>query len=340
MSTALEKGIAIGKSNLFGNPRKQAEAIEYFKQALLENPQEIEAWMWISQLTDDSPTKRYCYQKVLEIEPNHPLAKQFLDFQNATEPGFTRKKISSLQTFFESHQQALPQSKAETSLQKGVAALKSGDKKSAMQFLKQAIDENPRDVNAWLWVSSLIDDPEKKKFCFQKVLAIEPQNKHALRGMATLDHSAQSSSSSLSATSEIHRPQVKESSSYQQSVPQSNKTSQYQVRPANVQIVKKKKRISVWAMLGLGLFLSYMILFPFSAAINSKELGEFAMMLGFGWGFHYIISGYIGAFKMIKNGQILQLVGCSILLGGLPLLLPAVLGYFLLWWANRAEKAK
>ena len=43
-----------------------------------------------------------------------------------------------------------------TSLQTGVAAAKAGDKKSAMQYLRQAINENPRDINAWLWISKLV----------------------------------------------------------------------------------------------------------------------------------------------------------------------------------------
>lgn len=202
-----------------------------------------------------------------------------------------------------------------TSLENGIAAAKAGNKKNALQFFRQAIKENPRDVNAWLWASSVYNERANREYCLKKVLEIDPNNEYALQGLGY--------SPIYTEPSTAPRRQIA------------------QIPPSNVIQTKNTQPIlGWWGIIGLGLFLSYMILFPFSAFINSKELGEFAMMLGFGWGFHYVISGYVGAFKLIKGGQIMQLVGCSILLGGLPILLPAVLGYFLLWYANWSTSPK
>ncbi len=106
MTTTLEKGIALGKAN------RRKEAIEYLKQALLENPREVEAWMWIAQLVDgDRPTQKYCYKKILEIEPNHYVVQTLLRFLEDTDANikFFPDPTSPLQTFFESQQDRQPQ---------------------------------------------------------------------------------------------------------------------------------------------------------------------------------------------------------------------------------------
>jgi hypothetical protein len=44
----------------------------------------------------------------------------------------------------------------------------------------------------------------------------------------------------------------------------------------------------------------------------------------------WIVSGYAGALWLMLKGYTLELTGCAILAGGLPLLLPAVVGPFFL----------
>lgn len=73
-----------------------------------------------------------------------------------------------------------------TSLENGIAAVKAGNKAQAFQYLRQAVVENPKDKTAWLWISTLVDDPEKKSYCFQKVLEVDPNNQYALRGMNSI----------------------------------------------------------------------------------------------------------------------------------------------------------
>lgn len=40
----------------------------------------------------------------------------------------------------------------------------------------------------------------------------------------------------------------------------------------------------------------------------------------------WVASGYIGALWLMLKGYTLELIGCAILAGGLPILLPAVVG--------------
>lgn len=67
-------------------------------------------------------------------------------------------------------------------LQKAINAIKSGDKKAGYQLLTQVIKADPKGEDAetaWLWMSTLVTNPEKKRQCFNSVLKINPSNEIA-----------------------------------------------------------------------------------------------------------------------------------------------------------------
>jgi hypothetical protein len=67
--------------------------------------------------------------------------------------------------------------------QKGIEAFKSKDKEEAQNFFKQALQENPADETAWLWLAGTFDDNKTRSLCLEKVLAINPNNPAAQRGL-------------------------------------------------------------------------------------------------------------------------------------------------------------
>jgi hypothetical protein len=71
-------------------------------------------------------------------------------------------------------------------LENGIAAAKKGDKARARQYIQQAVQENPKNITAWLWLSTLVNEAEQKKYCYQRVLALDPKNEHAQKGMDQL----------------------------------------------------------------------------------------------------------------------------------------------------------
>ncbi len=68
----------------------------------------------------------------------------------------------------------------------GIAAAKAGDKSTARPLLTKALRRRPDSETAWLWLSSVLDTPQGRIFCLQKVLAINPHNRLAQQGLATL----------------------------------------------------------------------------------------------------------------------------------------------------------
>lgn len=73
-----------------------------------------------------------------------------------------------------------------SSLQNGINAAKAGRMQEALDFLKDAIIEEPQNADVWVWVAAIIDDLDKQEIFLEKALEIDPQNIPAQRGMAYL----------------------------------------------------------------------------------------------------------------------------------------------------------
>ena len=75
-----------------------------------------------------------------------------------------------------------------TNLEQAVVYIKAGDLEKGKKLLIQVIQQNPRDENAWLWMSRCVTSVEQKRECFQRALNINPVNPHAVKGLQRLDN--------------------------------------------------------------------------------------------------------------------------------------------------------
>jgi hypothetical protein len=74
-------------------------------------------------------------------------------------------------------------------LAQGMEAAKSGQRDVARQHLQNVLRIDPSHETAWLWMSGLVDTPQQKRDCLQRVLALNPANEMARRGMEQLAQS-------------------------------------------------------------------------------------------------------------------------------------------------------
>jgi thioredoxin-like negative regulator of GroEL len=74
----------------------------------------------------------------------------------------------------------------ETTLRQGVHAAKAGRKEEARQLLEAVLDADERNEQAWLWMSDVVDSDEERLICLENVLAINPNNEIARKGLAAL----------------------------------------------------------------------------------------------------------------------------------------------------------
>ena len=71
-------------------------------------------------------------------------------------------------------------------LQRAITAIRSGDNETGQRLLAEVIRNEPRNEAAWLWMSSVIDSDQHRRDCLERVLAINPHNETAQRGLDAL----------------------------------------------------------------------------------------------------------------------------------------------------------
>jgi hypothetical protein len=75
-------------------------------------------------------------------------------------------------------------------LQQAVALIKSGDKKGGQNLLVDIVNSDPKNETAWLWLASVVAQ-DKRIFCLEKVLSINPNNIQAKQYLDKLKSSEQ-----------------------------------------------------------------------------------------------------------------------------------------------------
>jgi hypothetical protein len=75
-------------------------------------------------------------------------------------------------------------------LKQGFAACKAGRNAEARKLLTQVLEQDERNEKAWLWLTGVVDTDEERTTCLENVLAINPNNEVAQRGMKALRKSS------------------------------------------------------------------------------------------------------------------------------------------------------
>jgi hypothetical protein len=93
--------------------------------------------------------------------------------------------------------------------QRGIAAVKAGDRVLARELLGAAVKQTPDDVLAWLWLSGAVESDAERITILRHVLAIDPSNLAAARGLnQVLERQARASGSSAQAPGTPESPAV------------------------------------------------------------------------------------------------------------------------------------
>lgn len=71
-------------------------------------------------------------------------------------------------------------------LQRAIELIQSGDKQTGRQLLVEILKAEPANEIAWLWMSSVVTTDEQRCDCLRQVLAINPNNQVAKRGLERL----------------------------------------------------------------------------------------------------------------------------------------------------------
>ncbi len=91
-------------------------------------------------------------------------------------------------------------------LRQGKAAVRANDYPTARRLLSQVVQRDPRNEQAWLWLSGTLEDSERMRYCLQRVLQLNPHNQAAAAALEDLDAGALSMPSALPASADQAAP--------------------------------------------------------------------------------------------------------------------------------------
>jgi tetratricopeptide (TPR) repeat protein len=68
---------------------------------------------------------------------------------------------------------------ADDIMRAGIAAAKAADYQNARSLLAQAVKANPTSDEAWFWLGIVLSEPDRREFCFRRVLLLNPNHAQA-----------------------------------------------------------------------------------------------------------------------------------------------------------------
>lgn len=77
-------------------------------------------------------------------------------------------------------------------LQFGIEAARDGNREEARNLFTLLTKQDPNNIQAWLWLAGVSDNPTQRRNALERALQIDPQNEMALRGLRALDGERQS----------------------------------------------------------------------------------------------------------------------------------------------------
>jgi hypothetical protein len=76
---------------------------------------------------------------------------------------------------------------SQRALDEAIEAIQYGDRAAGKRLLARALQANPHNVQAWLWMSEVADTDAQRRDCLERVVAIDPRNQAARARLAQLD---------------------------------------------------------------------------------------------------------------------------------------------------------
>ena len=72
-------------------------------------------------------------------------------------------------------------------IEQGIAAARNGDKRNAQIFLIQGLKQDKNNLEGWLWLARIVDDPSLRRRCVNVIQRLDPNNLEASFMLAELE---------------------------------------------------------------------------------------------------------------------------------------------------------
>jgi tetratricopeptide (TPR) repeat protein len=148
----LREGISAAKSG------QRDRARELLTHVVEQDEENTLAWLWLSSMVDSLADREVCLENVLALDPDNDAARRGLAI--------------------------LRRQRLDRSLSEGISAARSGQRDRARELLTHVVEQDEENVHAWLWLSGVADSLDERVVCLENVLALDPGNEAAQRGLS------------------------------------------------------------------------------------------------------------------------------------------------------------
>ena len=73
-----------------------------------------------------------------------------------------------------------------STLDEAIQVIRAGNREEGRRLLEEILESNENDEQVWLWLTSVVDDDEDREVCLENVLALNPDNVIAQKGLEAL----------------------------------------------------------------------------------------------------------------------------------------------------------
>lgn len=150
----LREGISAAKSGQHDRAR------QLLTEIVEQNEENTLAWLWLSGVVDSLEDREVCLENVLTLDPDNDAARRGLAI--------------------------LRRQRLDRWLREGISAAKAGQCDRARELLTRFVEQDEENAQAWLWLSGVVDSLEDREVCLENVLALDPDNDAARRGLAQM----------------------------------------------------------------------------------------------------------------------------------------------------------
>src|SRR5579859_3033291 len=75
---------------------------------------------------------------------------------------------------------------SDTILQLGIEAAREGNREEARNLFSLLTRQEPNNSQAWLWLAGVAESPDERRAALERVLALDPSNEMALKGLQAM----------------------------------------------------------------------------------------------------------------------------------------------------------
>jgi len=154
MDELLRAGIAAAQAG----QREKARTL--LTRVVEEDDGNAHAWLWLSGVVDSLDNQEVCLQHVVALDPSNKVAQRGLEL-------IRRQRLDTL-------------------LQAGIAAAQKGQRDHARKLLMRLVEQEEANLQAWVWLSELVDNLDDREICLENALTLDAENEELRQKLAAL----------------------------------------------------------------------------------------------------------------------------------------------------------